>query len=109
MDIKSFAQEIPQLASGYPDRSLAGHGENLLSCFAIEVWQGQVLVSVERVTIDFVEPGLEIRGDTFVDVGLPPMQCHPPFSRSRLIGGEILALEHFAWNSDLGHIVISRK
>jgi hypothetical protein len=38
MYIKSLAQEIPQLASGYPDWSLARHGKQFLSRFAIIVW-----------------------------------------------------------------------
>jgi hypothetical protein len=60
------------------------------------MWECQVLITVERITIDFIEPCLKLWWDAFVDVDLTPVKGHTPFSWPRLIGGVVLALEYFA-------------
>jgi hypothetical protein len=109
MYIESFAQEVPQLPARYSDWSRAWHGKQLLSSSAIIVWECQVLISVEWITIDFVEPGLEIWWNAFVYIGLAPVKGHAPFSRPCFVAGVFLALEYFAWDSELSNAALADR
>jgi hypothetical protein len=70
------------------------------------MWEGQVLLSVEWITVDFVESGLKLWWDAFVYVSLTPVKGHAPFSRSCLVVGVLFALEYFAWDSELSTTIL---